>query len=130
MKKFFYDFIGFLLLFPLYASEVFGITLDDFRHEVYRPSNLPPGQVGDLGAESKIIELFQFAINLILYASGSVAVVLLVIGGVRYIASVGNQEMLEGAKKNIKFALIGLLVVILAYALVTNVIDLIYRSTV
>ncbi len=130
MKKLFYTLAGILLLFPLTVSEALGITLDDFRHQVFRPSNLPAGSAVDMSVEGKVNGLFQFAVNFILYASGSVAVVLLVIGGIRYITSIGNQERLEGAKKTIIYAVVGLLVVILAYALVTNVIDLIYRSSV
>lgn len=130
MKKWFYTLAGSLLLLPLTLSEAMGITLDDFRHEVFRPSNLPAGSAVDMSVEGKVNSLFQFAVNFILYASGSVAVVLLVIGGIRYVTSLGDQERLEGAKKTIKYAIAGLLVVILAYALVTNVIDLIYRSSV
>ena len=108
MKRIFYTLLGSLLLLPLTISEAFGITLDDFRHQVFRPGNLPAGPAGDTSVEGKVNTLFQFGINLILYASGSVAVLLLIIGGVRYIISLGNQEGTEEAKKNIKFALIGL----------------------
>ncbi|MFH0820895.1 MAG: pilin [Candidatus Peregrinibacteria bacterium] len=130
MKKLLHFILGALLLLPLTISNALGITIDDFRHEVYRPENLPTGRLGDASVETKITDALQFAINLILYASGSIAVLLLVIGGVRYIVSFGTQEQMEAAKKTIKFALIGLLVVILAYAIITNVIDLVYRSTV
>jgi hypothetical protein len=109
---------------------VLGITLDDFDKEVYRPENLPVGREGNAAVETKIIDIFEFVINLILYASGSVAVLMLVIAGVRYVSSFGNQEMMDGAKKTIKFALIGLLVVILAFAIVNNIIDIVYRATV
>lgn len=121
---------GLVLLLPLWAANAFGISLDDFRREVLRPENLPPGRLGDASVETKITDAFEFGINLILYASGSVAVLLLIIGGIRYIASFGIQEQMEAAKKSIKFALIGLLVVILAYAIVTNIIDLVYRATI
>ncbi len=130
MKKIFYTWLGALLLLPLTLADALGLTLDDFRNEVFRPENLPVGREGNASVETKITDIFQFAINLILYASGSVAVMLLVIGGIRYVSSLGSQENLEAAKKTIKFALIGLVIVILAYAIVTNVIDLIYRSTV
>jgi hypothetical protein len=130
MKRLLHTFLGFILTLPLYAAEVLGLSLYDFREQVLRPINLPAGEQSDTSAESKINSIFEFAINLILYASGSVAVVMLVIGGVRYVMSFGNQEMMDGAKKTIKFALIGLLVVILAFAIVTNVIDIIYRTTV
>ncbi|PIZ73114.1 hypothetical protein COY07_02420, partial [Candidatus Peregrinibacteria bacterium CG_4_10_14_0_2_um_filter_43_11] len=129
MKKLFYRIVGTFLLFPLAMSNTLGITISDFRDEVFRPDNLPVGREGDGSVETKLIDAFNFAINLILYASGSIAVLMFVIGGVLYITSLGKQEQMDNAKKTLKFALIGLLVVIFAYAIVTNIIDLIYRTT-
>ena len=130
MKKLLYIILGTFLLLPLWASKALGISLDDFRHEVFRPDNLPAGREADASVEAKITDIFGFATNLILYASGSVAVVLLIIGGIRYIVSFGNTEQMDAAKKTIKWALLGLVIVILAYAIVTNIIDIIYQSTV
>lgn len=130
MKKSFYIIIGTILLFPIYMSDVLGIDIDTFRESVYRPEGLPGARPTEAGVETKITEILQFAINIVLYASGSVAVFFLVFGGIRYITSLGNQERMDGAKKTIKTALIGLAAVILAYALVTNIINLIYRATV
>lgn len=129
MKNPFYYIIGIILIFPLAAASAFGLTLDDFRQEVYRPENLPGGQTGALSAENKVVGIINFLVNLILYASGSVAVLMLVYGGVRLITSAGNTEQKEAAVKIIKFAGIGLFVVILAFAAVSNVIDLIFRAT-
>lgn len=130
MKKTILIIIGTILLFPIYISDVLGLDIETFREQVYRPENLPPGRPSEAGAETKITEILQFAINIVLYASGSVAVFFLVVGGVRYITSFGNQERMDAAKKTVKYAIIGLLAVILAYALVTNIINLIYRATV
>lgn len=129
MKKYFYITIGTLLLFPAFVSDTFGISLSNFSDQVFKPENLPATRATRAGAETKINEIFQFAINIILYTSGGVAVFFLVLGGIRYIASFGNQELMDGAKKTIKHALIGLLAVILAFAVVTNVINLIYSAT-
>ncbi len=129
MKKNILTLIGFLLVFPLYAKEAFGIGIDQFKDTVYRPENLPASKSTSGGVELRLSEIIQYAINLVLYASGSVAVVFLIIGGIRYITSLGNQEGMDGAKKTIKYALIGLVAVILSYAIVTNIIDLIYQAT-
>lgn len=119
--------LGILLLIP--SANVFGISLSDLKKEVYRPENLPAGRLGDASSETKINDIISFVTDLILYASGSIAVLMLIFGGITYISSLGNQERAERAKKIIKFAAIGLFVVILAYAVVTNVIDLIFRAT-
>lgn len=127
MKKLTLIIIGILLLLP--TTKVFGISLTDLKQEVYRPENLPAGRLGDASPETKINDIISFATDLILYASGSIAVLMLIFGGITYIGSLGNQERAERAKKIIKFAAIGLFTVILAYAVVTNVIDLIFRAT-
>ncbi len=135
MKKTIQIILGSLILFPMYMREAFGIGIKDFQNtnepfEVLRPENLPGTRDVSAGAETTINEILQFAINLVLYASGSVAVFFLVLGGIRYITSFGNQEMMDGAKKTIKYAVMGLLAVILAYAVVTNIISIIYKATV
>jgi len=129
MKKTFLIFIGTLLAIPLYVSDTLGIGIDQFKDNVYRPENLPTTKTTAGGVELRISEIVQYAINLVLYASGSVAVVFLILGGIRYITSFGNQEGMDKAKQIIKYALIGLLAVMLAYAAVTNIIDLIYKAT-
>ena len=130
MKRYLYIILGSIILFPTMVADTFGVSMDTFRNEVYRPDNLPASQYELASPEAKINHILHFATDLILYASGSVAVLLLVIGGIRYVMSFGNEEQQGGAKKTIQYALIGLVVVIFAYAIVTNIIDLIYRTTV
>lgn len=129
MKKPIFTVIGTVLLLPLFAADALGLTLQDFRNEVFRPANLPGGETGSLSAENKVVNIINFLVNLILYASGSVAVLMLVFGGVRLITAGGDTEQKEHAVKIIRFAGIGLFVVILAFALVTNLINLIYSAT-
>lgn len=105
------------------------ISLQDFRKEIYRPDNLPASDTVNASAETKIIDILEFLIDLLLFASGSVAVLMLVYGGIRFITSTGNQDQRDQALKIIRWAIFGLLVVILAFALVSNVISLIYRAT-
>lgn len=121
--------IGIVLLLPLTASRALGLTMEDFRDQIYRPDNLPGGETGSLSAENKVIGIINFLVELILYASGSIAVLMLVYGGIRFVTSLGDTEQKEKAIGVIRSAGMGLLVVIVAYALVTNLIDLIYRAT-
>ena len=129
MKKILYTYLGVFLLFSTYVSEAFGFSLRDLRDQVYRPENLPVGDNGGNIAEVKLNHVINYFIGLILYAAGGVAVLMLVIGGVTLIGSAGNEQGVERGKKIVKFAVIGLFAVILSYAVVTNVIDFIFRST-
>ncbi|MFH0838017.1 MAG: pilin [Patescibacteria group bacterium] len=129
MKRCFYYIFGVMLLFPLTVASAFGLTLEDFRENVYRPENLPGGQTGAVSAENKVVNAINFLVNLILFASGSVAVLMLIWGGIRLVTSAGDSEQKEKATGIIKNAAFGLAIVILAYALVTNIINLIFRAT-
>lgn len=53
---------------------------------------------------------------------GAVAVIILIIGGIRYITSTGDSTRIQKAKDTILYAVIGLIVVILARAIVGFVI--------
>ena len=131
MKKYLHIILGTILLFPITITNVFGIDIDTFKKDVYRPGNLPAGTaLQDASAETKINTILNFAIDLILYISGGAAVLMLIIGGIRYITSLGNQERREESKKTIQYALTGLVAIILAYAAVTNIISLIFKATV
>jgi hypothetical protein len=129
MKKYIFIILGTLLLTPVMVSDALGINLNTFREEVFRPENLPTSDIGSASTENKIAIIINFLIGIILYASGAVAVLMLVIGAIMLIASVGNEDRKKQGITIIKYAIIGLFVVILAYAAVTNVIDIIFRAT-
>jgi hypothetical protein len=129
MKKITLYLLGSLLVLPLTFANALGLSLWDFRDQVFRPENLPGGDTSNVSAETKVNDIINFLVDLILYASGSVAVLMLIYGGVRLITAAGNPDQKEAAVKIIKWSLFGLFVVILAYAAVTNIIDLIFRAT-
>ena len=127
MKKLPVLILTFLFSIGAQARDTFGVGIDSFK-DVFRPENLPGVKTSAAGVETRISQILLFAITLILYASGSAAVLFLVIGGIRYITSFGNEDRMQKAKETIKYAVIGLLAVILSYAVVTNIIDLVYKA--
>ena len=62
-------------------------------------------------------------INLISMAVGIAAVIMIMVGGFRYITSGGDQEGIKSAKNTIMYALIGLIVVALAQVIVRFVLN-------
>lgn len=60
-------------------------------------------------------------VNLLLYILGSIAVIVIVIGGIRYTTSAGDQSQMTAAKNTILYAVVGLVVAVLAYAIVNFV---------
>lgn len=72
--------------------------------------------------------LLQFIINTILSLVGGVTVVLIMVGGFRYITSGGNQEMAAKGKQTVLYSAIGLAVVMMAAAAVNIIINLVVNG--
>lgn len=79
------------------------------------PANLP-GQFE--GTTSTASGLIGKILGIVLGIVGLIAVLFLVWGGFQYITSAGDEEKVEKAKGTMVNALIGVVVVLLAYALV------------
>ncbi len=74
------------------------------------------------GSPSNLLDVFQKIINTVIFLIGAIAVVMLIIGGVRYVISAGNEAQVKGASHTIIYAVIGIIVAIVAYAVVNFVI--------
>jgi hypothetical protein len=60
-------------------------------------------------------------INILLFLIGSIAVIMIIVGGIRYVVSNGEQAAITGAKNTILYAVVGLVVAVMAYAIVNFV---------
>jgi len=79
-----------------------------------------PGQcnVAATDATSKINDIIHTIVNLLSAIVGVVAVIMIIVGGFRYITSGGNDTSVTSAKNTILYAIIGLVVVALAQIIV------------
>lgn len=84
--------------------------------EAARATGMPAELVGADGVFTKIT-------NTILYAVGIVSVIMLILGGIRYVVSGGDSKKVTDAKNTIMYAIIGLIIAILSYAIVNFVIS-------
>ena len=75
----------------------------------------PSGAEADLFGEESI---FTRIVNILLFIIGAVAVIMLIIGGIRYTLSGGKDAEVTAAKNTILYAIIGIVVAFLAYAVV------------
>jgi hypothetical protein len=69
-------------------------------------------------------KVFDFAF---LFA-GSIAVLMIIVGGFQYMTSAGNEEAAKKGKKTVVYAAIGLIVIIMATAIVNIVTNLITKQ--
>lgn len=65
--------------------------------------------------------LMKNVINTALVVLGMIAVVMIVVGGIRYTTSNGDAQQIKSAKDTIMYSVIGVVVAIMAYAIVNFV---------
>lgn len=63
-------------------------------------------------------------VNVMLFIVGILAVIMIIFSGIRYITAHGDKGQVEGAKNTLIYAIVGLIVSIVAYALVNWVVGL------
>ncbi|MDR3298128.1 MAG: pilin [Candidatus Nomurabacteria bacterium] len=68
-------------------------------------------------------ETIQLIINLIIFAIGLIAVIMVILGGIQYSTSQGDSGKVKKAKDTIMYGIIGLVVAILAFAIVNFVLS-------
>lgn len=65
----------------------------------------------------------EVIVNLLMFVLGAIAVIVIVIGGIRYATSNGDSGQIKSAKDTILYAVVGLVVALLAYAIVRFVLN-------
>jgi hypothetical protein len=65
--------------------------------------------------------IFTSVTNTLLFLIGAISVIMIIVGGLRYTTSGGNSTSVTGAKNTILYAIVGLIIAILAFAIVNYV---------
>lgn len=73
-------------------------------------------QKGDIG------NVIQDITNVLLFIIGAVAVIMIIVGGIRYTISNGDSSQITAAKNTILYGVIGVIVALLAFAIVNFVV--------
>jgi hypothetical protein len=106
------------------AASVFAQTSPEITGGLCAGANLdvdnPNCDAGD-DAAAKINSIIRRFINILSLIVGIVAVIMIIIGGLRYITSGGSDTGVTSAKNTILYAIIGLIIVALAQLLVRYV---------
>lgn len=118
MRKFLRVFLPILMcgVFAIAAvSNVSALTLQEGA-QAAQCDGCPSNLFGDNG-------VFKQITNTILYIVGIIAVIMLIIGGIKYVISGGDAKKVTDAKNTILYAIIGLVIAFFAYAIVNFVIS-------
>ncbi len=103
------------------VPSVSALTLQEGA-EAARCDGCPADLFGNTG-------VFKQVTNTILYIVGIIAVVMLIIGGIKYLLSGGDSKKVTDAKNTVLYAIIGLVIAFLAFAIVNFVITALPSST-
>lgn len=91
-------------------------------------ANVQNGLGGSLGNQGLIQTIAQI-INVALGLLGIVAVVIILIGGFRWMTAAGREDQIDSAKKTIFAGIIGLAIILSAWAIATFVITSLSSAT-
>ena len=98
-----------------FGATVSAVSLQEGA-EAAQCDGCPKDLFGDTG-------IFKQVTNTILYVVGIIAVVMLIIGGIKYVVSGGDSKKVTDAKNTVLYAIIGLVIAFLAFAIVNFVIS-------
>lgn len=104
-----------LVIAPILTQSASAMTLQEGA-EAARCDECPSELFGDNG-------VFKQVTNVILYIVGIIAVIMLIIGGIKYVISGGDAKKVTDAKNTVLYAIIGLVIAFLAFAIVNFVIS-------
>lgn len=105
----------------LCAGKAMALSVRDGA-EAARADDMPAELVGVDGVFTRIT-------NTVLYIVGIISVIMLIWGGLRYIMSGGDSKKITDAKNTILYAIIGLIIAILAFAIVNFVLNTISSAS-
>lgn len=97
----------------LRAMKIFGSEADGKRQVEEVLDNLPKTDTGTVQHN---------AINTVLYVAGLLAVVMIIVSGIQMTTSAGDSGKVAKAKQTMTYSIVGLAIVLLAYAIVNFVV--------
>ena len=104
-----------------FGATVSAISLQEGA-EAAKCDGCPNDLFGDAG-------IFKQVTNTVLYVVGIIAVIMLIIGGIKYVVSGGDSKKVTDAKNTVLYAIIGLVIAFLAFAIVNFVISALPASS-
>ena len=100
---------------PVLAANIFDGGLQSGLQQG-KTSEMPTTIFGNTGIFTRIVSVMLFTV-------GILSIIMLIFGGLRYIISNGDSKKVEAAKNTILYAIVGLIVAIMSYAIVNFVVS-------
>ena len=110
-----------LMALALAAFSLFGI--DPAHAQLIQPDDAPQNVTDATGGATSFRTLAKQIINFFLYFLGFVATIMIIYGGVLYVTSAGNEDNTGKAKKILLYAILGIVVILVSFAIVNTVLQ-------
>jgi len=109
----------------LAAILLFGVAAVLPAGEVAAESPIKTG-IRDVGGSNArpLTSVIKTVVNVLLYFIGALSVIMIIYGGFKYITSSGESSGITSAKNTILYALIGLIIAVLAFSIVNFAVKL------
>ncbi|MFH1866947.1 MAG: hypothetical protein ABIJ81_02600 [Patescibacteria group bacterium] len=118
MKKFIFSISAAVLsAAPLTALAQTNGGLDDFKEKT------------NLGTDVDLIESVARIINILLGFLGVIAIIIIIVAGFKWMTAAGNEESISSAKKMLGAGVIGLVIILAAYAIASFVVGGLINET-
>lgn len=109
--------IGMATALPLVSAD-HAMAADDAASKILQGTS----DVGGSDNKTKLEDQIKTVVNIMLFLLGAIAVIMIIIGGIRYATSNGDSSQTKAAKDTILYAVVGLVVAIMAYAIVNFIV--------
>ncbi len=80
------------------------------------------------GQKFELMPVLHTALNVVLGVIGFIAVVMIIVGGVQYTTSAGDAAKVTKAKNTILYGVVGLVIALLAFAIVNFILSNIFNA--
>lgn len=115
MKKLFTSLLAIIVL--LISTSSISYAVVEINPELH-PQYAPVFVMKSASSADYANYVLQLLAGGLLYLAAPVAILFIAIAGLRYVTSYGEQTQIEAAKNTLTWAVIGLVVIIMAYAIV------------
>jgi hypothetical protein len=116
------------LMLPIFAHAQVSGDVNTGLTRLGSDANLN-GSTGIFNPQDSVVTIIGKVVKILLFVSGAITVLFVIIGGFMYVTSAGNEEQATKGRKTVTYALIGIIIIILSYVIVTAVVNLVQNRT-
>jgi Type IV secretion system pilin len=109
---------GLIILSPKVTHATSASFFDNAKNQACQGANVTSGSACDANAGKSLNNIITNVINIFSVIIGMVAVVMIIVAGVKFMTSSGDATKVSGARNTILYAVVGLIVVAFAQSIV------------